>query len=425
MNRIIVISTLWFLSSCSAFAQTPPELGTSDDWARWRGPTGNGIAAQGQTPPTRWDSETNVVWKTPVPGRGHASPIIVDDKIFLATADESAQTQSVLCFHRLSGKPLWQTEVNQGEFNPDLHRKNTHASPTIATDREHVFAVFNNHQALQLVSLDLHGKIEWTKNVGKYEPNRPFGFGASPIVYRDMVIVTNQSSGDSAITAFDTTSGEQKWRTECQKLCSYSTPVVALLAGKPQLLLSGTFAVRSYDPATGIQNWSAPAKWEVTCGTMIWSDDIVFASGGYPPSQTIAVNADGSGKEVWQNTNKSYEQSMLVVDGYIYTHSDNGGIYCWRGSDGQEMWKQKFGATNPAQSASPVYANGNIYFTAENGQTLVIKSNPETFESVATNRLGDESFASMALCGNQIFTRVAQFDAAGENRQEWLYCLGE
>ena len=424
MNRMFVVTTLCFLLSSTSFAHAQSEL-TADDWARWRGPTGNGIAAAGQSPPIRWDDETNVVWKTPLPGRGHASPIVVADKIFLATADESAQTQSVLCFDRLTGEPLWQTEVSQGEFNPKLHKKNTHASSTIATDREHLFAVFNNHHAVQLVSLDFDGKQRWEKTVGKYETNRPFGFGASPIVYGGLVIVTNQNNGDSAITAFDTNDGEQKWRAECKKLTSYSTPVVTMLAGKPQLLLSGTFAVSSFDPASGKQNWSARAKWEVTCATMTWNDDIVFASGGYPAQQTIAVKADGSGEVVWQNPNKSYEQSMLVLDGYVYTHSDNGGIYCWRARDGQEMWKQRFGAKNPAQSASPVFANGNIYFTAENGQTLVVKSNPEKFESVATNQLGDESFASMAICGNQIFTRVAKFDTAGENRQEWLYCLGE
>ena len=397
---------------------------SQDDWPRWRGPNGNGVAVEGQTPPTSWDEDTNVIWKTKVPGRGHASPIIIGDKIFLATAEESDESQSVVCYDRASGKRLWKTEINQGALNPKVHRNNTHASPTIATDGERVFALFNNHESIQLAAVDYNGKRVWTKVVGQFKSRLPFGFGASPIVHDGNVIVTNQNNADSAMTAYDGASGKQVWKIELPKKGNYSTPVVANIGGREQLLISGQRSVNSYDPASGDKLWEAAGKWDITCGTMVWDDELVFASGGYPAQQTLAIKADGSGKMVWENPIKVYEQSMLLLDGHIYAHSDNGAIYCWRAKDGEEMWKQRFSSRRSPVSASPVSANGHIYLTAENGQTLVIKANHEKLEEVARNKLGDESFASMAICDNQIFTRVAIVDPNGE-RQEWLFCLGE
>ena len=396
-----------------------------DDWRRWRGPFGNGMAAEGQTPPTSWDEDQNVVWKVPVPGRGHASPLVVADKIFLATAETKSETQSVLCFDRQTGKQLWKTKVNQGAFNPRIHPKNTHASQTLATDGERVFAVFNNHDSVQLAAFDFSGQQVWEKKVGEFKSRFPFGFGASPIVYKSNVIVANLNQSNSGIVAYDGASGAEQWRIDRNPGTSYSTPVVAKVAGREQLLLSGVRSVTAYDPENGKSLWSAPGKWDVTCGTMVWSEDLVFASGGYPAQQTMAVKADGSGELVWENAVKAYEQLMFEKDGYVYAHGNNNVVYCWRASDGNEMWKEKFSSRKADVSASPVYANGNIYFTAENGQTLVVKASPEKMVEVSRNKLGDEAFASMAICGNQIFTRVAMIDPLDDSRQEWLFCLGE
>ncbi len=398
---------------------------SSDDWRRWRGPAGNGIAAAGQTPPTEWNEDNNVLWKAKVPGRGHASPIVVDDKIFLATADESTMIQSVLCYDRSTGKQLWKSDVSEGEFNPRIHPKNTHASPTISTDGERVFAVFNNHNRVQLVALDLAGEKVWEKEVGAYKTRFPFGFGSSPICHGGNVIVANLNDIGSGITAYNGGTGDQVWKIERPGGTSYSTPVVANIGGSEQLLLSGTQKVFSYDPSNGKERWTVPGKWQVTCGTMVWDDDLVFASGGYPAQQTLAIKADGSGSVVWENGQKAYEQSMIIVDGYVYAHCESGVVYCWRAADGAEMWKERFSSRRDAQSASPVSANGNIYFTSESGETLVIKANPKKMEVVARNKLGDESFASMAVCGNKVFTRVATMDFDGSSRQEWLFCIGK
>jgi outer membrane protein assembly factor BamB len=152
---------------------------------------------------------------------------------------------------------------------------------------------------------------------------------------------------------------------------------------------------------------------------MVWHKDIVIASGGYPKAETIAIRADGSGEMLWRNSQKCYEQSLLAYDGYVYGLTDNGVIYCWRVEDGKDMWKQRL--RGPV-SSSPVLAGGHIYWANERGTTYVFKPNPESFELVAENQLGDESFASPAVCGGKIYIRSAS--GSGAKRQEYLYCFG-
>lgn len=408
---VILMATLLPMWHSVASAQTD----SKDEWSRWRGPTGNGIAAADQKPPTEWSATKNVVWKAKVPGRGHASPIIVGDNIFLCTADKSAGTQSVVCYDRKTGNQKWMTECNQGGFATRIHPNNTHASSTIATDGEQVFAVFSHHGQIEVFALNYDGEIAWQKSVGNYKPRYPFGFGASPIVYGDVVLVTNENMDSGGISALSKKDGSLKWKIDRDGVSSYSTPVVTELDGKEQMLISGGQSVRSYDPKNGKELWAIKAKWIVTCGMMVWDGDLVFASGGYPANQTLAVNYK-TGDVVWQNAEKAYEQSMLAHDGYLYLHNEVGALACFRCVDGKQMWKQRFAR---GVSASPTLVDGNIFFPAENGKTMVVKANPEKFEKVATNQLGDASFATPAFCGNQMFTRVS------ENGQEYLYCIGK
>ena len=417
--RILFFTVAVFCSQADAQdAQT-----NSKDWARWRGPTGNAIAPVGEKPPTKWSATENVVWKTKIPGRGHASPIVIGDKIFLSTAEVEEKSQSVVCVDRSSGELLWQKEVNEGGFPKTIHRNNTHASPTIATDGEHVFAVFNHHGAVHLTKLDLSGDIVWTKKVGNYQPTYEFGFGASPIVHAGKIIVTTESKVDSGIFAFEIESGDPVWKIKRNGISSYSTPVIQDVGGKERLLISGGSRVSSYDPKTAEKDWETPTRWQVSCGTMVWDGGMVFVSGGFPAQQTLALNAK-SGELVWDNNVKSYEQSLLAVDGYIYAHGNNGVLYCWRASDGEEMWKKRFSPRKKSPvSVSPVLANGHIYFTAENGETVVAELNPKEFKEVSRNQLGDYAFATPAFCDNRIYYRVG--DSTTGKDHQWLYCLGE
>lgn len=413
----VLVLRLSVCESQSAMSASPEPL---SDWASWRGPTLDGKAAENQQPPTSFGERQNVLWRVDVPGRGHASPAIVGDKIFLATADDQRQVQGAICFDRITGKQLWISPIHKGNFPAEIHPKNTHASGTIACNGEQLFTVFYNQGRVNVSALRLDGKLLWSKSAGNYNPQKyKFGYGASPLLYKQSVIAAGESDNGSFITAFSQQSGQELWKINRRADISFSSPIVGNVAGRDQLLISGLFEVSSYDPNSGQKLWSVPGTTQATCGTMVWEGDLVFASGGYPDSQTIAVKADGSGQVVWKNHQKCYEQSMLVHNGYVYGYTDAGIAVCWRATDGKEMWKFRLGGQ---VSSSPILANGNIYAANEAGQIFIFKATPEAFQEVARTKLGDEIFATPTFVDNKIYYRVATRN--GQQRQETLYCIG-
>ncbi|RLS43589.1 MAG: dehydrogenase, partial [Planctomycetota bacterium] len=316
---------------------------------------------------------------------------------------------------------VWQIEVNQGAFPKKNHAKNTEATPTIASDGERLFVTFYHHNQVELITLDFDGKVLWRKKVADFHPKMyEYGYAPSPIIYRGNVIVASEYDGDSFVTALDRVSGKKAWQTKRLSSISFSTPVIGKVAGKDQMLMSGQQFVTSWNPVNGKPNWAVPGTTYATCGTMVWEGDIVFASGGFPKAETIAVKADGSKKVLWTNNQKCYEQSMIVHDGYLYALNDSGVMYCWHGESGEEKWKHRL--SGPV-SASPVLAGGNIYWANEAGTMYVFKPTPEKFDLVAENKVGSSAFASPAICGGQIFLRVGEGD--GADYQEWLYCFAE
>lgn len=395
------------------------KLDLSQDWPWWRGPHHNGLATSDAIP-TRFGESENVLWKTPVPGRGHSSPIVVGGHVFLATADETRQTQSVVAFDARTGAQVWIQQINQGGFPERNHAKNTEASPTIASDGELLFIPFFHHRQIQLTALDLNGKQVWQKTAGPFNPKKyEYGYAPSPLLYKNVVIIAAEHDGASYIVAYDRATGNERWRATRPTNITFSSPVIAKVAGRDQMLISGSERVASYDPSNGRLLWAVPGTTAATCGTMVWHDNLVIASGGYPKAETIAVVADGSRRIAWKNNQKCYEQSMIIVDGYLYGLTDKGVMYCWRAKDGQEMWRERL--AGPV-SASPVYAGGNIYWANERGTCYVFRPNPQRFELIAENRLGNESFASPAVANNQMYLRVAM--GRKPNRSEYLFCIG-
>ena len=390
----------------------------SDVWNTWRGPSGTGRASA-QNPPVEWDEQTGVVWKTPVPGRGHASPMIHRGRVYLPTAEAGQQQRSLCCFDEASGELLWETVVHQDVATEEIHHQNSHASSSAAITEDGVFVLFVVDEQLWLSKLDPDGKLIWQKDIGPFVSDHRYGFGTSPVVWQDRLFVAADSSDVGFLVALDPGDGHEIWRTDRPEGTSYSTPVVLNAAGKDQLLVSGRWTIKSYDPATGKELWSAPADWSTSCGTMVTDGDRVFASGGFPAAATIAVKGDGSAEIAWKNGVRCYEQSMLAHDGYLYALADNGVAYCWRAADGQEMWKKRM---QSRVSASPVLADDRIYFTTQSGSTFVVRASPDRYELLATNQLGDSVLATPAFVNNRIYTRIGM--GQGGDRQEWLYCLG-
>ena len=409
-----ISSLLSFAGAASSSAQSASE----QQWRAWRGPNDNGVV-ENQTPVTEWSKSENVIWKSTIPGRGHSTPIIVDGRIFLTTSDVQKETQSVLCFDQSNGKLLWEKVCNTGNFNPKIYPKNTHASPSVATDGTRVFALFNNNKQNQVTALDFDGEILWQRHVAKFKTFYPFGSGSTPIVYNGLLYVPNETDAECAIICLDPSTGKEVKRIDRGKFSSYSTPVIADVAGKKQLLISGGSSVAGYDPDSCKELWKVNAKWQVSCATMVWDGDMVFASGGYPAQQTLAIDA-GTGKLVWEKPVKFYEQSMLVHEGRVYGLSDRGVVYCWDSATGEELFKKRF---EQPVSASPIVAGGNIYFTSEKGNTLVIEAGKDDYVEVAKNSLGNVAFASFAVVDSKIYTRVGKGKSG--NVQEYLYCLGK
>ena len=221
------------------------------------------------------------------------------------------------------------------------------------------------------------------------------------------------------LKAVDVSDGKVVWQQKRPQMLNWSSPIVANVGGREQLLLSGLERMTSYDPKTGKPLWSTPCLTMATCGTVIWDDDMVYASGGYPDKETVAVKADGSGTVIWRNNVKCYEQSMLISDGYIYAVDDGGVAFCWEAKTGREMWKERL--RGPV-SASPVLVGDTIYASNELGMTFVFRANPDKFEAIARNQLGTESFATPTVVAGRAYVRVAS--GQGGSRQETLYAIG-
>ncbi len=406
------------LTLCCAGAQGDnAPIVAENDWPWWRGPRGDGSANENQKPPLSWSAEENIVWKTPVPGRGHGSPAVSGDRVYLAACDEPTGSQSILAFDRATGRKVWETVVHDGgamRKNP----KSTGASTTPACDGERIYITFATHDAVLTSALGLDGKILWQTRISDYVIHQ--GYGSSPAIYRSLVLVSADHNGGGAIAALDRKSGTVVWKHERPKVPNYTSPVVVRADGKEQLVLTGCDLVSSFDPLTGKVLWEVPGSTTECVTSTVTDGTRVFSSGGYPRNHLAAIRADGSGKIDWETKDRVYVPSLLLHQGHLYGVLDAGMAVCWACDTGKELWKARLGG---AFSSSPVRVGDRIYATNEAGETFIWQVSPEKFTQLGRNKLGDEAFATPAICGGRIYTRIAQ--KADGRRQEMLYCLGE
>ena len=389
----------------------------SGDWPAWRGPTRDGLAAPGQNPPTHWSETENILWKVPLPGRGHGSPTVVGDRIYLPTADSVQQSQSVICLDRNSGTTIWQTEVHANGANAGKHRNSSAASSTVACDGGRVFINFLNSGAVYTTALDLGGKRLWQRKVCDYIPHQ--GFGSSPVVHEGLVLVSADHRGGGVIVGLKRDSGEVAWSQPRPKLPNYTTPAVVQAAGKTQMVLAGCSLISSFDPLTGKKMWEIDGSTEECVTTVVTDGERVFASGGYPKNHVMAIQADGSGKVAWQIPARVYVPSMIAKEGHLYGVLDAGMAVCWKAETGEELWKERLGGDF---YSSPVMLGDRIYVSNLAGRTFVFGATPRSFELISQNQLGDEAYASPVICQSRIYLRVAKH---GNPRQEFLYCVGK
>jgi outer membrane protein assembly factor BamB len=395
----------------------------AEDWPMWRGPRGDGISSETGIP-THWSKTENIVWKVDLPGVGHSSPIISKGRIFLTSCFQGDEKRMLLCLDRKDGKILWQREVLTAKLEKK-HNLNSFASATPAADGEHVYVAFLEYPRMQAVCYDYDGNLVWKKSPGEF--HSVHGFCSSPVLYKDMVILNgDQDNPKDNPTAFlvslDRKTGEERWRASRSGTRSYCTPLVVDAAGKKQLVMSGSRCITSYDPDTGKRLWYIDGPTEQFVASIVYLDNILFMSAGFPTHHLMAIRPDGEGNVtnthvLWHEYKraKCYVPSPIAHDKYFFVVSDEGPekgwATCWDAKSGEMKWRQKLGRRH---SASAVSAGDILYFPDDDGNTFVLKAS-DKFELVAKNVLGDECSASPAVSDGQIFMRTLHT----------LWCIGE
>jgi outer membrane protein assembly factor BamB len=367
--------------------------------------------------PLKWSDSKNVVWKIKLPGRGHSTPTVVGDCIYLATAEEKRQVQSVLCFDKDTGTLIWSTAVHKGNFVKGGNKHKSDASSSVVCDGTQLYVSFPNDNKIHTTALSMEGKVLWQTAVSDYVIHQ--GFGTSPTVYRDVVIAKADSKKiGGAVAGLNKKTGKVIWKINRPKYPNYTTPVMITAYGKLQMVFAGAELITSIDPLTGNKHWEFPGSTQECVTTAVTDGKRIFVSGGWPKNHIAAIEADGSGKITWQNTARVYVPSMLMKDGYLYATMDAGFAACWDSATGQEFWKERLGG---AFFASPVLVGERIYATNLAGKTFIYSTDPKEFRLLATNQLGNEVYASPIISGNRLYLRVA---FKGAKRQEHLYCIG-
>ena len=383
-----------------------------DDWPWWRGPSRDGKAIG--TAPLRWSRSENVLWRTAIPGLGHSSPAVVGQRIFIASSDESFETQSIFCLDRPTGHILWETVGNQGGFE-HRHPKNTHASTSPACDGERVFAPFFHHGALHAVALDFEGRVLWKRNLGKFDTMH--GYSSSPVVWKSSVIVISDSSAGSFITALNRKTGAELWRTPRRAVHSFATPALGAVSGRAQLVVNAAETVTSYDPDSGRELWLCEGPAHIMACTLALSPDLVFASGGYPEKELFCLRGDGTGDvtktHIAWRTKKglTYVPSPVYHDDRLFVVNDSGVATCFEAKAGAEIWKSRLRGDF---SASPVLADGRLYIPNEDGETFVLRA-ADSFELLAKNDLADRGYSTPTIAGSVLYLRTSHY----------LYAIGE
>jgi hypothetical protein len=406
MIRASVFSFLFCLAAAMPIA--------AEEWPGWRGPRGDGTSAE-QGLPIRWSKTENIRWQARIPGKGHSSPIVWGERIFLTTCLEREEKRLLLCLNRLDGRILWQREVLTAKLERK-HNLNSFASSTPVTDGRHVWATFLESPRMQAVCYDFDGREIWRRSPGEF--HSVHGFCSSPILYKDMLIINGDQDAEAWIVALDKTNGGERWRADRpNRTRSYCVPIIVKAAGKTQLVLSGSKCVASYDPDTGEQIWIIDGPTEQFVSSLVYGDGVLFLTAGFPTYHLMGIRPDGHGDVthshvLWHDTHAAdYVPSPIAHGSYFFWVNDNGIAGCVDAKTGKREWTQRLGKHH---SASPVSAGGYLYFPDDDGNTYVLKAGPK-FELVSKNPLGDECYASPAVAHGEIFIRTLHN----------LYCIGK
>ncbi|MFH1943858.1 MAG: PQQ-binding-like beta-propeller repeat protein [bacterium] len=446
MKKIGIVFVSVSLLVIALSAGEKPE-GHMKYWHQWRGPFGSGVSPDGD-PPVEWNENKNVAWKIEIPGKGHATPIVWGDYLFVLTAIETdkegkspkqnTETQSsdrgwmrssqtskvhqfaVLCIHRHTGKILWQKTVKEEVPEESTHEFGSWASNSPMTDGEHIYAYFGSRG---LFCLDMKGTLKWERDFGQMSKRMSFGEGSSPALYGNTIVVTWDHEGESFIYAIDKKTGKDIWKKERDEGTSWATPLVVEVKGKLQVIASATRRIRSYDLNTGNLIWECSGLTENVIPHPVTANGIVYLMSGFRGSALLAIDlskATGditdSEAVVWKyNKNTSYTPSPLLFDNKLYfLRVNDGALSCLDARDGRVYYDNERLEGMGNVFTSPVGTRDRIYIQGGSGTAYVLKHG-SAFEILARNSLEDYFHASPVIVGNHLYLRGFKT----------LYCISE
>jgi outer membrane protein assembly factor BamB len=375
----------------------------AEDWAQFRGPTGQGHSSE-RGLPIEWSESKGVVWKTPVSGRGWSSPVVANGRVWLTTADDRSGSLRLLGFDAGSGKVVTDTEVFRARGGASPNPKNSRASPTPIVEADRVYVHFG---AEGTAALTTAGEVVWKVQL-PYESQH--GMGGSPVLHGDLLIVSCDGSDQAFVVALDKRTGRIRWQTSRRRPFdqSYSTPLVIDVEGRSQLVNVAAYRATAYDPQTGKELWyvNYPPGFS-NVPRPVYGHGLVYVATGFQQPTLIAVRAGGTGDVTkthvaWTLTRGApYTPSPLLVGNELYVVSDIGIASCLDARTGEVRWIERLGGN---YSASPIFADGRIYFLSEEGVATVVAPGTE-FRPIAQNTLDGATLASIAVSGGSFFIR--------------------
>lgn len=435
MNRIKLSILFLFIVYVSASAQ---------NWPQFRGPGASGVAESQQAAPASWDAQksVNVAWKTAIPGLAHSSPVVWGDKVFITTAvsdeakpetryglygdvapvkNDPKHAWKVYALDKRTGKILWEQVAYEGLPKVKRHPKSTHADSTPATNGKYLIALFGSHG---LYAYNLNGKLLWKQDLGVldagwfYDPDYQWEYGASPIIYKNLVIVQADIQKNSFIAAYDIKTGKRVWLTPRDEIPSWSTPTVYEGKARAELVTNATKAIRGYDPATGKELWRLGPNSEVATPTPIVAHDLIYVTTGYRVIQPIYVIRPGAtgdislkeGKDssefiAWSKTRGGpYMPTPVIYGDLLYVVSNQGVLTTYNAKTGERIYQERLGGKGGAFTSSPVAGDGKIYLSSEDGEVFVVKAGPK-YELLATNPVGEVMMATPAISDGLVIVR--------------------
>jgi outer membrane protein assembly factor BamB len=415
-------------------------------WPTFRGPQASGIA-DGQNLPDRWNAKTgeSILWRTPIPGLAHSSPVVWGNKIFVTSAvssdpkatfrpglygdgdaskDRSLHRWMVYAIDKRNGKILWERVAHQGEPLEKRHIKSTYANSTPATDGRIVVAWFGSQG---VHAFDVDGRFLWKVDLGRLDlgaydiPTYEWGPASSPIIWNNLVILQCDTQTDSFLLALDAKTGKTVWKTVRDELPSWGTPTIATTSAGPELVANASNFIRGYDPRTGKELWRLGRSSKITAPTPIFADDLFVVVSGRGPERPIFVvrpNARGdltlpegktnSESVAWSRTGRgSYMPTPLIYKGVLYVLANNGLFDAYDLKTGNEIYRQRLPNVGSGFSASPIASDDKIYLSNEDGEILVIAAG-EKFNHIATNSIGELLMATPALSDGVMYVRSAE-----------------